>query len=261
MRREGSQQNSQPTLPGKKSVHQPGTLFIVGVPIGHPDDITIRALQVLRHASIVVSENPAATQALLQHHGLSAKLTSYGPAHLKEKISVLIDRLRQGARIAFVSDCGSPVISDPGSLLINTAHRQHIPVCSIPGPSAVIAAIAASGWSGDSFYFHGQLPDRTGLIKRRLAAIPTQTAHSIFFCPSKALSTVLKILAQLDGSRHMALACDLTTSRELILRGTASRLSTLLRGINPPDDVTVILKGQRAGRRKGPAVIQTNPFG
>lgn len=250
MPREGSQQSLRATLQDKKPAQQPGTLFIVGVPIGHPDDITIRALQILRRADIVASEDPAATQILLQHHGLSANLTSYGPRHLQEKISVLLDRLRQGKHVAFVSDCGSPVISDPGSLLVDAAHRQHLPVQSVPGPSAVTAAMAASGWPGDAFYFHGQLPDGAGPTKQWLASILTHTGHSIFFCPSQSLPTVVETLAQLSPNRPMTVACDLTTPRELILRGTAQKIGTVIRGLNPPEAVTIILGKHKAGEKR-----------
>lgn len=246
---EGSQPNRRTNLQGKRFMQQPGTLFIVGVPIGHPDDITIRALQILRQANIVVSEDPAVTQALLQHHGLSAVLTSYGPRHLKEKVSVLIDRLQQGASVALISDCGSPVISDPGSLLIDAAHRQDIPVCSVPGPSAVIAAIAASGWSGDSFFFQGQLPEGTAQIKRWITATLKQSVHSIFFCPSEFLTEVVETLEKLNKNRYIIAACDLTTSREVILRGTAGQVRKLIEEMSPPEAVTIILQGQRSGKK------------
>lgn len=247
---EGSQPNRRTNLQGKRFMQQPGTLFIIGVPIGHPDDITIRALQIIRQADIVVSEDPAATQAILQHHGLSAILTSYGPRHLKEKVSVLIDRLRQGACIALVSDCGSPVISDPGCLLIDAAHRWHIPVRSVPGPSAVIAAIAASGWSGDSFFFQGQIPDGPSQLKKWLVAALKQTVPNISFCPAESLTTLLEILARLSPSRPLTVACDLTTPRELILRGTAPKIRTMITGLNPPGAVTIILGEQKAGRKR-----------
>ena len=250
MHREGSQPNQQTTLQKKISPQQPGTLFIVGVPIGHPDDITIRALQILRQADIVVSEDFAATQAFLQHHGLSAILTSYGPRHLKEKVSVLIVRLRQGTRVAFVSDCGSPVISDPGSLLIDAAHQQHIPVRSVPGPSAVIAAISASGWSGDSFFFQGQIPDGTMQRKRWLAATLKHTVPSIFFCPSESLTGAIETLARLNKSRQITAAYDLTTPRETIHKGTAPQILKLISEMNPPSAVTIILEGRRARRKQ-----------
>ncbi|MGA6829041.1 16S rRNA (cytidine(1402)-2'-O)-methyltransferase [Nitrospira sp. NS4] len=250
MRREGSQQSSRANLQDKIPVQQPGTLFIVGVPIGHPDDITLRALRILRHADIVVSESPAATQALLQYHGLSAILTSYGPGHLKEKVSLLIDRLRRGTHVALVSDCGSPVISDPGCLLINAAHRQHIPVRSVPGPSAVTAAIAASGWSGDSFFFQGQIPDGTMQQKRWLAATLKHTVPSIFFCSSESLTGVIETLARLNKRRQITAAYDLTTSREMIQRGTAPQILKLINEMNPPSAVTIILEGRRARRKR-----------
>lgn len=258
MRQEGSQPNTRPVAQKKRPRQQPGTLFIVGVPIGHPDDITVRALRILRQADIVASEDPAATQALLQHHGLSAALTSYGPRHLKEKVSVLLDRLRQGKHVAFVSDCGSPVISDPGSLLIDAAHRQHIPVQSVPGPSAVTAAMAASGWPGDAFYFQGQLPGGTAAIKQWFTAMLQHTMPSIFFCPAESLSAVVETLAQLSPNQPITLACDLTTPQELILRGTAPKIGRMIRGLTLPGAVTIILGEHKTGRKRK-AAARTHP--
>ena len=146
MRREQSQQSIRAERDRQQAKEAVGQLFLVGVPIGHPDDITIRALGVLSQVDLVATEDPLTTQTLLRHHNLSVQLTSYGPTKIKEKVAVLIDRLRQGASVALVSDCGSPVISDPGSLLVAAAHKHNIPVRSLPGPSAVTAAIAASGF-------------------------------------------------------------------------------------------------------------------
>jgi 16S rRNA (cytidine1402-2'-O)-methyltransferase len=114
----------------------PGTLYVVGTPIGHPDDITIRALATLRRVSVIASEDPRVTQALLARHGITATVTSYGPLNRHEKVRLLLHRLTQGQDIALVSDNGTPVIYDPGSLLVAAAHQAGIPVKVIPGSSA-----------------------------------------------------------------------------------------------------------------------------
>jgi 16S rRNA (cytidine1402-2'-O)-methyltransferase len=245
MRREQSQQRrpvEAPTLPAKKPV---GPLFLVGVPIGHPDDITIRALGILSRVDVIATEDPIATQELLRHHNLSAVVTSYGPTRIREKVAVLIDRLQQGLSVALVSDCGSPVISDPGSLLVAAAHEHTIPVCSIPGPSAVTAAIAASGFPAEAFHFYGDIPAPTGLYKHQLAMALMHAEPTIFFCQTESCLAILETIATAAPRRQVALACDLTFQNETLLKGTARHVSQLLKRIPPPRAVTMVVEGRK----------------
>ncbi len=252
MRREQSQQRrpaESPSLPAKKPV---GSLFLVGVPIGHPDDITIRALGILSRVDVIAAEDPIATQELLRHHNLSPTLTSYGPTKIREKVAVLIRRLRQGTSVALVSDCGSPVISDPGSLLVAAAHRNHILVHSIPGSSAVTAAIAASGFPAEAFHFYGDITIEDALRKRRLAHLLMHTEPTIAFCQPESCSAILKTIAEIAPRRQVALTCDLTLQNETILRGTADRISKQFSRVALPQTVTIVIGGLRlitAGRR------------
>ena len=245
MRREQSQQSAPAERDRQQTKKPAGPLFLVGVPIGHPDDITIRALAVLGRADIVATEDPLATQALLRHHNLSPHLTSYGPTKIKEKVAVLINRLQQGVSVALVSDCGSPVISDPGSFLVAAAHRHNIPVFSIPGPSAVTAAIAASGFPAESFHFYGDIRTSTGQGKRRFANFLTHTEPTILFCHTESCLAILKSIAKTAPRRRIALACNLTLQEETILRGTARHISGLFKRIKPPQAVTMIVEGKK----------------
>lgn len=256
MQREQSQQRrpvESPGLPAKKPI---GSLFLVGVPIGHPDDITIRALGILSRVDVIATEDPIATHELLRHHNLSAIVTSYGPTRIKEKVAVLIHRLQEGISVALVSDCGSPAISDPGSLLVAEAHKHTIPVCSIPGPSAVTAAIAASGFSAEAFHFYGDTPAPTGQGKHRLAIILTHADPIIFFCQAESCLAILETIAQIAPRRRVALACDLTFQNETLLKGTARHVSQLLKRIQMPHAVTMVVEGRnritgaRTGRRE-----------
>ena len=245
MRREQSQQRrpvESPTLPAKKPV---GSLFLVGVPIGHPDDITIRALGTLSRVDVIATEDPIATQELLRHHNLSAVVTSYGPTRIKEKVAVLIDRLQQGISVALVSDCGSPVISDPGSLLVAAAHKHTIPVYSIPGPSAVTAAMAASGFSAEAFHFYGDVSTPTGPGKHQLAMALTHAEPTIFFCQTESCLAILETIAQIAPRRRVALACDLTFQNETLLKGTARHVTQLLKQIQAPHAVTIVVEGRK----------------
>jgi 16S rRNA (cytidine1402-2'-O)-methyltransferase len=245
MRREQSQQRRPVESPGLPANTPIGSLFLVGVPIGHPDDITIRALGILSLVDVIASEDPIATQGLLRHHNLSAVLTSYGPTRIKEKVAVLIDRLQQGISVALVSDCGSPVISDPGSLLVAAAHKHTIPVCSIPGPSAVTAAIAASGFPAEAFHFYGDITTPTGPDKHRLAMALTHAEPTIFFCRTKSCLAILETIAKAAPRRRVALACDLTFQNETLLKGTAKHVSQSLKRIQMPHAVTMIVEGRK----------------
>ncbi|MCP9439603.1 MAG: SAM-dependent methyltransferase [Nitrospira sp.] len=237
---EQSQQNSE------------GILSLVAVPIGHADDITLRALHVLRDADLIVSEDPAATRRLLAHHGIDTALTSYGPTDIKQKAAVLLDRLKQGKRIVLVSDCGSPMIADPGSILVAAAHAHGIRVVSIPGPSALTAAISVAGLATDDFLFLGQLPDTKQAIRHRLAGHLAGETAIVAFCPVESLSYVLRAIAETAPRRHLTLACDLTTPHERTLRGTAHQIQHLLAPSPPFSNLTLVISGKtkRNDRRR-----------
>lgn len=241
MRRERSQQRDPAKQDGTHGEPPTGSLFLVAVPIGHPDDITIRALGILRRVDIVATEDPRATQTLLHHHNLSPTLTSYGPTKIHDKVGILIARLQQGMSVALLSDCGSPVISDPGSLLVAAAHRNNIPVFSLPGPSAVTAAIAASGFPAEAFHFYGNIA--TNSPDTRLKRILTHAEPIILFCQTKLCLRIMTVIAKTAPRRKVTLACDLTLEQETILRGTARRVSEGLKRIRPPQQITLIVAG------------------
>jgi 16S rRNA (cytidine1402-2'-O)-methyltransferase len=241
---------------------KPGVLFLVAVPIGNVDDLTLRAIRILGEADLIASEDPGKTWQLLSHHGIGATLTSYGPTNIEEKAAILIDRLHRGARIAFVSDCGSPVIADPGALLVTLAHTHGIQVISIPGPSALTAAIAAAGLPGAGFVFLGQLPETRGSMRRRLSIHPIGTESAVAFCTGTSLAFALDIIADVAPLCTIVLACDLTKPNERIMRGTVFQIRRGLKNLPTPEDVTLILTGKRkrmvrTGRKKSAAPAQS----
>lgn len=243
-----SQQNLRPTAASETGSSQNGRLYVVGVPIGDPDDITVRGIHVLKTVDLIASEDPQATQRLLAHHQIQATITSYGPHHLKEKVEVLLQRLRQGADVALVSDCGSPLIADPGHLLVAAAHAQRIPVVPVPGPSAVIAALTATGLPCDSFFFLGHLPDSPTSIAHRLTEALERKVPTVIFCTVASVSCTLGILSRVAPRCHVALGCDLTRSNERILAGTARQVHQKLSSI-ANQDLTLILAGTKGRRR------------
>ncbi|MFN3681785.1 MAG: 16S rRNA (cytidine(1402)-2'-O)-methyltransferase, partial [Nitrospira sp.] len=174
-----------------------GCLYVVAVPIGHYDDMTVRALQILRQVELIVSENPPVTRRLLDHHRLSTPVTSYGPTDIPQKVAVLIDRLKRGAQLALVSDCGSPVVADPGATLVRSAQKHGIPLVALPGPSALTAAVSLAGLSCDHFLFLGQLPTTEQAIRRRLAILPTTNFAVVAFCPTASVLPTLRMVATL----------------------------------------------------------------
>ncbi len=249
MRKEQSQQIAG-TARGFDATSSAGVLFLVSVPIGHPNDLSARALQVLRQVDIIASENPAATRALLIHHQLkeaAARLTSYGPVHLTQKVGVLLHRLQAGARIAMVSDCGSPLIADPGGLLVSSAHAHGIRVVPVPGPSAITAAVMASGFPADRFSFLGQVPTRPTSMKSFVTRVLEQRETTVVLCEPDAVAALLHLIARLAPRRQLTLACDMTEETEFILRGTAFRIleEGKRRTLNA---VTLVVAGARRKR-------------
>ncbi|MBH0180921.1 MAG: 16S rRNA (cytidine(1402)-2'-O)-methyltransferase [Nitrospira sp.] len=241
---------------------KPGVLFLVAVPIGNADDLTLRAIRILREADLIASEDPEKTRRLLSHHDIDATLTSYGPTNIEEKVAILIDRLHQGAQIALVSDCGSPVIADPGALLVESAHAQGIRVISVPGPSALTAAVAAAGLPGANFVFLGQLPETRGRMRRCLSTHPIGTVSAVAFCTGTSLALALDTLAVVAPQCHVTLACDLTKPNERIIRGTVVHIRRALKNLPVIQDITLILTGKRkrmarTGRNKSATPAQS----
>jgi 16S rRNA (cytidine1402-2'-O)-methyltransferase len=246
MARDGSQPNDREAGGRTTPSRPPGTLYVVSTPIGHPDDITIRALAILRHAIIVAAENPRATQALLAHHGITATVTSYGPFNRQEKARLLLHRLLQGQDVALVSDNGTPVIYDPGSLFVAAAHQAGIPVKSIPGPSAITAAAAISGFSADAIIFEGHLPSTSRHLAQCLSQFRKEQRTFVFYLNPKALTSLLKILAQILPARQIAIAVNLTMQKETIFLGKPNELLDQLRRVEKDSAVTVVIEGYRA---------------
>lgn len=249
MAREGSQQNDREMRGRTIITRSIGTLYVVSTPIGHPDDITLRALATLRRVTIVASESPRVTQALLAHHKITATITSYGPINLHEKMPLLLHRLMQGQDVALVSDNGTPVIFDPGSLLVAAAHQAGIPVKVIPGPSTLTAATAISGFSGDAIIFEGRLPRTGRALTQHLSQLQHERSTLVFYVEPKTLARLSNILAQVLPARQVTIAIDLTTSKETVLRGVPGALLDQIGLVAKDSAVTVVIEGKRMGSR------------
>jgi 16S rRNA (cytidine1402-2'-O)-methyltransferase len=247
MARDRSQPNDREVEGQTATSRSPGTLYVVSTPIGHPDDITLRALATLRLVTIIASEDPRVTQALLAHHGITATVTSYGPFNRHEKVRLLLHRLTQGQDVALVSDNGTPVIYDPGSLFVAAAHEAGISVKVIPGPSTMTAALAISGFSGDAIIFDGHLPSTSRRLTQYLSQLRKERRTLVFYVDPAALTGLLKILAQRLPTRQIAVAMDLTTSQETLWRGKPGVLIDQIGPVPKDSAVTIVIEGYRVG--------------
>jgi 16S rRNA (cytidine1402-2'-O)-methyltransferase len=200
-------------------------LYLVGTPIGNLEDITLRALRVLRESDLIACEDTRHTQKLLNHYGITSRVTSYHEHNESSRTEELVRQLEQGTRIALVTDAGMPGISDPGYCLISLALEHHIPVIPIPGPSAFLTALAASGLAVDSFRFHGFLPSKRGQRRQILGSIKSSNDTEVFYeAPHRMKDSLQDIVEVLGASRQIVVARELTKIHEEFLRGTSGEI-------------------------------------
>lgn len=247
MAQDGSQSNGRRVEGRTAKSTSSGTLYVVSTPIGHPDDMTLRALATLRRDIVVAAENPRATQALLAHHGITATVTSYGPSNLHEKVQILLHRLLQGQDVALVSDNGTPVIYDPGSIFVAAAHQAGIPVKAIPGPSTITAAVAISGFSGDALVFEGHIPSTGRPLADFLSRLRKERRTLVCYVAPRALIRLLKALAQILPARQIVVAVDLTTCGETLSRGKPGDLLDRIEPVPKDSAVTIVIEGSGGG--------------
>src|ERR1700688_820696 len=186
--------HSSPAAADAGSSESGGCLYLVGTPIGNLEDITYRALRILREVDLIACEDTRHTRKLLDHYGISKPLTSYHEHNEASRAQELVEKLLAGASVALVSDAGMPLVSDPGYRVVAAAIAAGVPVIPIPGPSAVVAALAASGLPTDSFYFGGFLPAKSGQRARALEAVRDNSATLIFYeAPHRILATLADV--------------------------------------------------------------------
>jgi 16S rRNA (cytidine1402-2'-O)-methyltransferase len=220
-----------------------GSLHVVATPIGNLEDVTLRALSILRDASLIAAEDTRTTRRLLTHHGIRTRLVSYNEHNMAFRTPQLLGALEAGD-IALVSEAGTPGVSDPGHQLIVAATQAGFPVVSIPGPSALLAALTASGLPMREFTFLGFLPRRTGERQRALAALSGEPRTLVFFeAPHRLLRTLEDIRSTL-GDRRIAVCRELTKAFEEVFRGTVSE--AVAHFGEPRGEFTLVLEGASA---------------
>src|SRR2546428_4638359 len=202
-----------------------GSLYIVATPIGNLEDITHRAVRVLGEVDLVACEDTRHTRKLLNHYSINTKTISYHEHNERERAAELLARLQDGANVAIVSDAGTPAVSDPGFRLVRLAAENGVRVVPIPGPTALISALVASGLPTDEFSFGGFLPARTSARRARLAELRTVNATLIFYEAPHRIRATLKDAREILGEREAVVARELTKLHEEIARGRLSELA------------------------------------
>ncbi len=224
-----------------------GTLFVVATPIGNLADVTLRALETLAAVPLIAAEDTRLSKRLLDRHGISARLTSYHARSGPGRLASLLEHLRGGADLALVTDAGTPVVSDPGADLVAAWAAEGGRVVPIPGPSAVLAAVATSGVTGPRWSFDGFLP-RSGRERRdRIAAIAADDRGCVLFeAPGRAAATLRDLAAVCGAGRAGAVCRELTKVHEQIVRGTLGELAMAVgEGTIPSRGEFVLVVGQR----------------
>jgi len=220
-----------------------GTLYIVATPIGNLEDITLRAIRILKEADLVAAEDTRHSRHLLDRYEISTQLTSYHDHNKEEKAPVLVARMLEGKSVALVSDAGTPGISDPGYFLINLAIDQNIPVVPIPGATAAIAALSVSGMPTDRFVFEGFLPAKQLARHKRLQELVHEERTIIFYeAPHKIIRAVEDMLTVL-GDRQAVITRELTKIHEETIRGPLSEALKRLQTGSIKGEFTVIVHG------------------
>ncbi len=202
----------------------PGTLYLVATPIGNLEDITQRALRVLAEVSLIACEDTRHTRGLLNHFGIKTKTISYHEHNEQERAAELVALLLSGASVAIVSDAGTPGINDPGFRLVRACVEQSVPIVPIPGASAFVAALVASGLPTDEFYFGGFLPARATARRVRLAQLKTFPATLIFYEAPHRIAATLADAREILGEREAVVARELTKLHEEFARAPLSKL-------------------------------------
>ena len=224
-----------------------GTLYLVATPIGNLEDITFRAVRVLKEADVVACEDTRQTRTLLDHYGIRKRTISYHEHNEAQRSRELLAELLQGTTVALVSDAGMPLVSDPGYRLVRAAIENGIPVEAVPGASALVTSLAASGLPADRFYFGGFLPAKPGQRQKALEAAKEVAATLIFYeAPHRILDT-LAAVEQTLGNRPVVVARELTKVHEEILRGAAREVRATLAARESVKGEITLLIGRGSG--------------
>lgn len=223
-----------------------GTLYVVATPIGNLADITLRALSTLREVDLIAAEDTRVTHNLLAHYGINTPKTPYHQHSLKRKTDRLLEMLKDGKNIALVSDAGTPGISDPGQEIIALAIENGIPVTAIPGPSAIITALAISGLPTKHFAFDGFPPKRFGERLAFFTTLKDDSRTMVFYESPNRLVSTLKGMREAWGDRQIAVLREATKIFEEVQRGTIGEIIAHFTEVKPKGEFTIVVAGSNA---------------
>lgn len=223
------------------NIFDSGTLYLVSTPIGNLEDITLRALRILKEVDLIAAEDTRKTRGLLSHYEIKTPLTSYFEGNQQRKSAKLVARLKAGESIALVSDAGTPIISDPGYPLLQECIAESISIIPIPGASAVLAAAAVSGLPLHNFTFEGFLSPKSGKRKRQLAHLAEEDRTIILFESPHRLCRFLEDAIDVMGERDIVITRELTKRFEEIYRGNISEALEKFRNTEPRGEFTIVI--------------------
>jgi len=228
--------------------HKGGCLYLVATPIGNLEDITVRALRILGEADVIACEDTRQTAKLLHHYSLDKRTVSYHEHNEMTRAAELVIRIEEGEKVALVTDAGTPGISDPGHHLVSLCLRHHILIVPIPGPSAVIAALGASGLPTEEFLFVGFLPSRAGERRKALERLASESRTLVFYESPRRVADTLAAAMDLFGRRPAVIARELTKIHEEFLRGDLAELLVRVRQQPPRGEITLLIGAATPGQ-------------
>jgi len=233
-----------------------GKLYLVATPIGNLEDITLRALRILQEVNLIAAEDTRRTRKLLRHHGIQTPLISYHEHSKEARLEARLKALAEGD-LALVSDAGTPGLSDPVYELVQAALEEGHVVHPIPGPSAPVAALVASGFSSDQFIFLGYLPRRRQERQQLLSALKMELRTAICFeAPHRLYDSLDDMLAAWGGERRVAICRELTKLHEEILRGPLNEIAAQVKAREPRGEYTIVVEGAQGERRWSEAEVR-----
>jgi len=222
-----------------------GKLFLVGTPIGNLEDITLRALRVLNEVDLILCEDTKTSIKLLNHYQIKKPLQSYYKPKEKQKLEQILSWLKEGKKIALISDAGMPLISDPGQVLVKAIRKEGFNLECIPGPSSVLTALTLSGFSSERFVFEGFLPKQEKLMIKKVEEIKNLPHTLVFFVPARDISKTLKTFISLLGNRRICIARELTKLYEEVIVTTIEQFLAEERPLK--GEITLIVEGSLKG--------------
>ncbi|HXV49649.1 MAG TPA: 16S rRNA (cytidine(1402)-2'-O)-methyltransferase [Candidatus Binatia bacterium] len=234
-----------------------GILYIVPTPIGNLEDITLRALRVLKEVDLIAAEDTRHTRHLLTHYGITTALTSYHEHNERKKSLSLVERMQKGANIALVSDAGTPAISDPGFRLVVEAIGAQIQVVPLPGASALATVLSAGGLPTDRIAFEGFLPAKKQERRAKLGALRGQSATLVFYEAPHRLKETLNDMLEIFGDRDIVIAREVTKVHEEFLRGSVRDLISRLAERELRGEITILVGGSLAEPAVSESVLNT----